>query len=126
MNKPTNTLAPTAQKQSRLSQYLEQASIKASLANSMGADKAQGFIAGILACSTTNLELQKCDYQTVVSAGMIAAALELPLSPQLGYCYLVPYEDRKERTHHSNIHSRLQGLYSTRRTVRAISQAYCP
>ncbi len=93
-NKISNSLTRTESK-TQLSTYLSQESIKVGINNSLGPAKAQAFIAGILACSSSNPAIQTCDYKTVVSAAMVAGALDLPLSPQLGYCYLVPFDDRK-------------------------------
>lgn len=86
--------APTQAK--TFSQFLGGAGVKASLAASLGSETAvEKFTSSILSAVSVNPALQKCDFATVVSAGLLANALALSLSPSLGYAYLVPFEDRK-------------------------------
>jgi recombination protein RecT len=43
-----------------------------------------------------NPKLQMCRPVTILSAMMTASALGLELAPQLGQCYILPYENRKK------------------------------
>ena len=43
-----------------------------------------------------NPKLQKCTGITILSALMTATGLGLDLTPQLGQCYIIPYENRKK------------------------------
>jgi recombination protein RecT len=43
-----------------------------------------------------NPKLQKCSSVSILSALMTASALGLDLTPQLGQCYILPYENRKK------------------------------
>ena len=54
--------------------------------------RATNFIANISAVVANNPALQDCEAATILSAGFLAESLNLSMSPQLGYCYLVPYE----------------------------------
>lgn len=36
-------------------------------------------------------KLQKCEPESIITAAVTAAALKLPIAPQLGYAYIVPY-----------------------------------
>lgn len=90
--KPQNTLQP---KKTQLSGYLANEAVKKGLIGSLGGEKANRLIADLLAVAANNPAIQECDFKTVTSAGMMASALNLPLAPQLGYCYVVPFEDRK-------------------------------
>ena len=90
--KAQNSLQPRKQS---LSGYLSGEAVKKGLVGSLGGEKANKLIADLLAVAAHNPDIQKCDFGTVTSAGMMAGALNLPLSPQLGYCYVVPFEDRK-------------------------------
>ena len=57
--------------------------------------KAPGFISSVLAVSKTGL-LQKADPSTILNAAVVAATLDLPINPNLGFSYIVPYNNRKE------------------------------
>lgn len=96
LQKVNNSLS---NQQPKLSQYLSQESVRMGIENSVGKSKTADFIANVLSVAAANPVIQKCDYKTVVSAAMMATSLELPLSPQLGYVYLVPFDDnRNNRT----------------------------
>ena len=43
-----------------------------------------------------NPKLQQCTGVTILSALMTASALGLDLTPQLGQCYIIPYDNRKK------------------------------
>lgn len=94
IQKANNSLA-TKKDEPQLSRYLAQESVRLGIENSIGKSKSADFIANVLACSAANPIIKKCDYKTVVSSALMATSLELPLSPQLGYVYLVPFEDNK-------------------------------
>ena len=77
------------------SSYLSGAGVKQQLAASLGSEKAvTKFTSSILSAVSVNPALQKCDFSTVIAAGLLANALDLSLSPSLGYCYIVPFEDK--------------------------------
>lgn len=78
----------------KLSDYLAGEQVKKGLMNSLGGNKANTLVSDLLAIAAHNPAIQECDFKTVTSSGMLASALNLPLSPQLGYCYVVPFEDR--------------------------------
>ena len=76
--------------------YVGSKKISDMLLSSLGSEKAkQKFVANVLSAVSGNPELQKCDYSTVISAGLMANALDLSLSPSLGFAYLVPFNDTK-------------------------------
>ena len=55
---------------------------------------ARQFIADISTVVAQNPALQNCDPATIVSAGLVAQTLKLPLSSNLGFAYLVPYNNK--------------------------------
>ena len=55
---------------------------------------ARKFIADISSVVSQNAQLQLCEPGTIVSAGLMAQALNLPLSPTLGFAYVVPYNGK--------------------------------
>ena len=81
-----------------ISQYLSGDRTKAWLTESLGSESArQQFTSNVIACVSANPDLQKCEFASVISAGLLAASLKLPMSPSLGLCYLVPFEDFKNK-----------------------------
>lgn len=52
---------------------------------------ARNFVANISTVVAQNPALQNCDAATILSAGLMAESLKLPLSPTLGYAYVIPY-----------------------------------
>ena len=52
---------------------------------------ARKFVAEISTVVGNNYSLQECDAKTIVSAGLLAQSLNLPLAPTLGFCYIIPY-----------------------------------
>ncbi len=54
--------------------------------------RATNFIANISSVVANNPMLQECEASTILCAGFLAESLRLSMSPQLGHCYLVPYE----------------------------------
>jgi recombination protein RecT len=54
--------------------------------------KAPGFITSVLQSVGNNALLAKADPMTIYNAAMIAATLDLPINPNLGFAYIVPYK----------------------------------
>lgn len=59
-------------------------------------DKAEGFVASVLAVVNNNALLAKATPLSVISAAMVAASLDLPITPGLGYAAIVPFKNGKE------------------------------
>jgi recombination protein RecT len=57
-------------------------------------EQAPTFMASIVNAVSSNPQLQACDPMTIWGAGMIAASLKLPVDPNLGFAYIIPYNDR--------------------------------
>jgi recombination protein RecT len=53
--------------------------------------KSAGFMSSIMSLTTANKQLQTCDPKTILSAAGIAATLDLPINPNLGFAYVIPY-----------------------------------
>lgn len=60
---------------------------------SMLKDKAAGFISSLLSVQASNKGLQTCDPMSIVQSAAIAASLDLPINPNLGFAHIVPYKD---------------------------------
>lgn len=56
-------------------------------------DKSAGaFVTSLLSLVKSTPQLQNCDPKTTISAAMTAATLKLPINPNLGFAYIVPYK----------------------------------
>lgn len=84
------------QKPVTFSKYLGGEGVKASLMNSLGSEKeVQKFTSSLLSAVSVNPDLQNCDFGSIVACGLLANALNLSLSPQLGYAYAIPFDNKK-------------------------------
>ena len=52
---------------------------------------ARKFVADISSVVSNNYMLSKCDAGSIISAGLTAQSLNLPLSQTLGFAYIIPY-----------------------------------
>ena len=57
-------------------------------------ERAPTFLASVVSAVSTNNALQKCDPKSVLGAAMIAATLNLPINPNIGYSYIIPYKGK--------------------------------
>lgn len=57
-------------------------------------DRAAGFTANLAVMVNNSAALSKCDPMTVISAAVVAASLDLPIDPNLGFAAVVPYKDK--------------------------------
>lgn len=58
--------------------------------------KAAGFVSSIISAVNQNPDLRHADPMTVISAAAIAASLDLPINPNLGFAHIVPYSGRAQ------------------------------
>lgn len=56
--------------------------------------RSAGFISSIINISSSP-GLKDCEPNSIVSAAVVAATLDLPIDPNLGFAYIVPYNDKK-------------------------------
>jgi len=58
-------------------------------------EKKSVFVNNITALVSNSASLQECDPLSVLYAGIKATALDLPLDPNLGFAYVIPFRDNK-------------------------------
>lgn len=58
--------------------------------------KAPGFLTSLLNTINGNKQLQQADASSIMKAGAIAATLDLPIDPNFGYAYIVPYNNKEK------------------------------
>lgn len=59
------------------------------------ADKKSSFVSNITALVANDAKLQACEPVSLMYAGIKATALDLPLDQNLGFAYVIPYNDKK-------------------------------
>ncbi len=79
-----------------LTAYLTQDAVNAQIAKVVGGKNATRFISSVISAVQTNPQLQECTNQSILSAALQGEALNLPPSPQLGYFWMVPYNNKKK------------------------------
>ena len=57
-------------------------------------NKAAGFLTSLINTTNGNAQLQQADPNSILKAGAIAATLDLPIDPNLGFAYIVPYNNK--------------------------------
>lgn len=98
----TGAIATTQQgqvvpKQERFSAFLSKDSTQKWIASVISDPKeASKFVSSIVSATTTNVQLQACERNSIISSGLLANALGLSLSPQLGLCYMVPFKNKAQ------------------------------
>lgn len=61
--------------------------------------KAESFVASVLSIVNDTPELKKVDNNSIMAAAMKAAVLDLPIEKSLGFAYVIPYYNSRERKH---------------------------
>lgn len=79
----------------QLTTQLKSDAVKQRFAEVLG-DKANGFVASMLSVVNNNNLLSKASFDTVYTAAMKAATLDLPIEPSLGFAYIVPYKGQAQ------------------------------
>lgn len=59
-------------------------------------EKKSSFVNNLTALVANNNKLQECEPLSVMYAGIKATALDLPLDPNLGFAYVIPYKNNRE------------------------------
>lgn len=80
-----------------LSQFLNEEKMQQSIKNTLKEGTAD-FIASVIAISNANAKLANCERKSLVNACLTAIVLRLPINQNLGYAWIIPYENRKTKT----------------------------
>lgn len=75
--------------------FLATPKIRENIESVVGKKNATGFVSDIVACVQNNTQLSLCTNKSILSGALIAKSISLPLTPQLGYAYLVPFDSKK-------------------------------
>ena len=98
-NEVAQELAKTdaVKKGNTLASLLERVDVKKRFSDMLG-NRSAGFMSSIISCSNNNQQLKTADPMTVISAAAMAATLDLPINPALGFAHIVPYGNKKDGT----------------------------
>lgn len=75
----------------------QQENVKAKFNEILGT-KAIGFMTSVLQCTAQNSLLAKAEPNTILQAAMVAATLDLPINNNLGFAYIIPYNEKVKGT----------------------------
>ncbi len=90
--KENSDVAKTPPPKPTLVNLLSQEAVKKRFEEMLG-KKSAGFISSIISAVKTNPALAECDPNSVISAAVIAATLDLPIQNNLGFAAIVPYKE---------------------------------
>lgn len=90
VTQPNQQVAPLR----RFNQFITNPRSQEYLSSVLGEKKAS-FVNNLTALVSNNAMLQECDPSTVMYAALKATALDLPLDPNLGFAYVLPYRNGK-------------------------------
>lgn len=76
--------------------YLTQDAVNAQISKVVGGKNSARFVSSVISAVQTNPQLQECTNQSILSAALQGEALNLPPSPQLGYFYMLPFNNKKK------------------------------
>lgn len=79
-----------------IASFLATPAIKENIESVVGKEHATQFISDVVACVQNNTTLSLCTNKSILSGALLAKAISLPLTPQLGYAYLVPFDNKKQ------------------------------
>lgn len=79
-----------------LSNFLNSDSIKSKFAEVLGdKDKGIAFVTSILSVVNSNGQLANADQNSLYTAALMAATLDLPINPSIGHAFLVPFNTKQ-------------------------------
>jgi len=81
---------------SEIKLYMNQDRVKNKMTELLGEKRAPQFIASVIQIANQNDMLAKAEPQSVFNAAAMAAMLDLPLNNNLGFAYIVPYNNRQK------------------------------
>lgn len=93
LTESTAVALPTSYSKMSIKQLFSDVDIKKKFQEMLGG-KAQGFCASVLQIAASNDYLQKADPISVYNAALLAATLDLPINPNLGFAAIVPYGNK--------------------------------
>lgn len=76
-----------------LTQYVKQDAVTTRLNELLG-KRAPQFVTSLVSAANANTMLANCAPETVLTAALTAASMDLPINQNLGFAYLIPYKNK--------------------------------
>lgn len=92
-----------------ISGFLNNPQILDKFKNILG-EKAQGFISAVLTIVNQSDKLKDADPTSIYTAALLAASLDLPINPNFGFAYIVPYWNGKSKKQEAQFQIGYKGL----------------
>jgi len=83
--------------QASIHALLSQESVKRRFEEMLGR-RAAGFMSSIINLWNSDANLQKCDPRKVLGCAAVAASMDLPIDKNLGFAWIIPYENKRAGT----------------------------
>jgi len=88
-------------KKKNITAYLSTPEVRESIVNVLGKDHVDSFVSDVVACVQNNNTLAECTNKSIFAAALLSKSINLPLTPQLGYAYLVPFDNKHQVNGHT-------------------------
>jgi len=82
-------------KQQSIAEFLSSPIIQKNIESVVG-ERKQQFITSVASLVNSNEALQLVDRKSLFAACLVAASLDLPINPNLGFAYIIPYKDQAQ------------------------------
>ena len=82
-------------KQLSIVNYMSGEAVKGNIQETLGKKSAQ-FIASVASLVNSNSAIADCEQKSILSSCLVAAALDLPINQNLGFAYIIPYNNRNK------------------------------
>ncbi|MBP2657273.1 MAG: rect: recombinase, phage RecT family [Firmicutes bacterium] len=94
MNRANNQVGNMPAKQDSINSLINSVNVKKRFEEILG-KKAAGFMSSVINVVNGNSALKACDPMSVIASASIAATLDLPVDPNLGFAYIIPYNGKE-------------------------------
>lgn len=76
-----------------ITQYVKQDAVSIRLNELLG-KRAPQFVTSLVSAANANKALENCSPESVMTAALTAASMDLPINQNLGFAYLIPYRNK--------------------------------
>lgn len=90
-----NEIAKVERKEG-IATFLAKEAVKTNIESVVGNKDSQRFISSVVSAVQTNPQLAECTNASILSAALLGHSLNLPMSPQIGMYYFVPFKNKKK------------------------------
>ena len=93
----------------QISNFLNNPNVLEKFTNILG-EKAQGFISAVLTIVNQSDQLKNASPESIYTAALLAASLDLPINPNFGFAYIVPYYNNKTKKQEAQFQIGYKGI----------------